>query len=213
MYKYILFDLDGTLINSEKGIVSSLKYAFKKYDISYSGDLRKFIGPSFITSFPKFLGTDKELTENLIKAYREKYNESGVFQTELYDGIEDLICCLKSCGKKIMLATTKPRYFAEIILKEHKIIDYFDFVAGSELDGSINEKEDVLKHIFSATDAVKYSSVLVGDTKYDCLGAAAVGIDCIGVTYGFGTKEELLSCGAKTTLSSVKELKKRLINI
>ncbi|MCH5164133.1 MAG: HAD hydrolase-like protein [Clostridiales bacterium] len=211
MYEFILFDLDGTLINSEKGISLSLLYAFDKYNISYTGDLKKFIGPSFINSFPSFLGTDEQMTDNLIKAYRENYAKSGVFQTTLYRGIKDLLVCLKQSGKKIALATTKPRHFAEIILKSKRIYNCFDFVAGSELDGSITEKDEVLRHIFSNVSLPLSKSVLIGDTIYDCDGAKKVGLDCIGVTYGFGTKDELISHGAKQTANSVKELKKILL--
>lgn len=212
MYDYILFDLDGTLINSEKGIVNSLMYAFNIHGVSYTGDLKKFIGPSFIASFPAFLGADQELTLRLIKAYRENYSKSGVYESTLYRGIKDLLVSLRSANKKIILATTKPRMFAEIILKSKRIYNLFDFVAGSEPDGSITEKDEVLKYIFAGTSATTQNSVLVGDTIYDCLGAQKVGIDCIGVTYGFGKKEELISHGAIKTVNSIQELKKLLLS-
>lgn len=211
MYEFILFDLDGTLINSEKGITLSLLYAFDKYNIDFSGDLKKFIGPSFVNSFPAFLGTDEQMTSDLIKAYRENYAKVGVFQSTLYRGIKDLLVSLKQSGKKIALATTKPRHFAEIILKSKRIYKYFDFVGGTELDGSITEKDEVLRHIFGNVTVPLSSSVLIGDTVYDCDGANKVGLDCIGVTYGFGKKEELIARGAKQTANSVKELKKILL--
>lgn len=213
MYDFILFDLDGTLINSEKGISRSLLYAFNKCNISYNGDLKKFIGPSFIHSFPAFLSTDETTTDKLITAYREDYSVNGVYECTLYRGVKDLLISLKNAGKKIILATTKPRRFAQIILKRKGIYKYFDFVAGSEPDGNITEKEDVLNHIFTSTSAVPQKAVLVGDTIYDCLGAKAIGIDCIGVTYGFGKKDELISKGAKFIVDSIKELEKLLLTI
>lgn len=154
MYDYILFDLDGTIVNSEKGIIGSLLYAFDKCGIFYDGDFHKFIGPAFINSFPEYLGTDAETTARLIAFYRENYNRIGVFQTTLYRGIKDLLISVKANGQKIALATTKPKYFAEIILKKKRIYNLFDFIAGSSLDGSVNQKEDVLNIIFEKTDFV-----------------------------------------------------------
>ncbi len=211
MYDFILFDLDGTIINSEKGVSLSLLYAFDKCGISYSGDLRRFIGPPFINSFPEFLGTDEETTMRLIGFYREIYNKIGVFKTTLYSGIKDLLVSLKLSGKKIALATSKPKFFAEIILKKKRIYKLFDFVSGSELDGSVSKKDEVLNIIFDKTDFVKSRSVLIGDTIYDCMGANKVGINCIGVGYGFGKSEDMLNNGAIQVAESVKELKKILL--
>lgn len=212
MYDNILFDLDGTLVNSEKGIFLSLHYAFDKCGISYDGDLHNFIGPAFIDSFPYFLKTDKDTTMKLIRFYREKYNAEGVFRTRLYNGISDLLSGLKKNGKRIALATTKPKYFAEIILEKKRIRQMFDFVSGSELDGSVNQKDEVIEIVFSKTDFTRSGSVLIGDTVYDCAGARKTGIDCIGVSYGYGNTADLLANGAKNIALSPKDLKKILLD-
>lgn len=212
MYDNILFDLDGTLVNSEKGIFISLRYAFEKCGVTYDGDMHNFIGPAFIHSFPEFLKTDEATTAKLIKYYREKYNACGVFQTTLYRGIKDLLFSLKQSGKRIALATTKPKYFASMILKQKRIYGLFDYIAGTELDGSVNDKDEVLNIIFEKTGFEKARSVLVGDTIYDCIGAQKVGIDCIGVSYGFGKISQMCKRGVTLTAASVKELKKLLLD-
>ncbi len=211
MYDTILFDLDGTLVNSQKGIELSLNVAFKKYGIVYDGDITAFIGPPFVESFPSLLKTDKKLTELLIKEYRIVYAEQGVYQTTLFRGITDLLKTIKNEGKQIVLATTKPKCFAQIILKQKHIFKYFDFVSGTTLDGKLVDKVDVLKNAFDANELFASNAVLIGDTIYDALGAKDVGIDFIGVTYGYGKKEELIANGARAIANNPKELKKYLL--
>ena len=208
MYDFILFDLDGTLIDSREGIFLSLRHAFDDCGIKFDGDLTQFIGPSFVTSFPRLPATDAELTQKLALSYRAVYKAEGVYRCRLYNGIIDLLSSLKARGKTIALATSKPLVFANTILARKRIAKYFDYVGGSDPTACITEKEQVLsaltKHFSS-----KARTALVGDTIYDCLGAKSVGIDCIGVTYGFGNSDELRQ-HASIIASSVKELKKIL---
>lgn len=212
MYDLILFDLDGTLVNSKRGISNCLNAVFEKYGIRYDGDIEKFIGPPFVQSFPLLLGTDEKLTETLIKEYRVLYAKTGVYQTTLFRKVSTLLSLLKQNGKTIALATTKPRHFAQIILKQKRIFKHFDFVSGTEPDGSLVDKVDVLNNAFRHLPPfAKERSVLVGDTIYDAQGASVVGIDCIGVTYGYGTKQELIDNGAISIAHSVNELKEILL--
>lgn len=211
MYDLILFDLDGTIVNSQRGISYCLNQVFEKYGINYQGDIKKFIGPPFVQSFPQFLETDSALTETLIKEYRILYAKTGVYQTTMYRGIPDLLKSLKQSGKTVALATTKPRHFAQIILKQKRIRKYFDFVSGTEPDGSIVDKVDVLQNAFRHLPFEKNRCVLIGDTLYDAQGAKTVGIDCIGVTYGYGSVNELIENGAKQITNSANKLKEILI--
>lgn len=210
MYDTVLFDLDGTVVNSQKGIFHSLKYALIAHGINYDGDMKKFIGPPFLESFPSFLHTDDDTTEKLIAAYRENYAKVGVYETTLYRGMKGLLCQLKLSGRTVAIATTKPRIFAEQILKQKRILNLFDFVGGAELDGSIVNKIQVLMKVMDALRPDKSTTVLIGDTLYDSRGATEIGIDCIGVTYGFGDKNELKK-NCTLTARSVKELQKILL--
>jgi len=211
MYDLILFDLDGTLVNSQRGIEFCLRHVFDRHGVTFTGDITKFIGPPFVRSFPQFLGTDERKTELMISDYRDLYATTGVYQTTLFRGITDLLSSLKNSGKAVALATTKPRHFAEVILKHKRIYKYFDFVSGTEPDGSLTDKVDVLNNAFSHLPFSHEQSVLIGDTIYDALGAKEVGLDCIGVTYGYGTKDELTSCGVKQIATSPREVKKILL--
>lgn len=209
MYDLIIFDLDGTIINSEKGISSCLKYAFKKNDIKYEGSYKKFIGPPFTYSLPLYVGTDEKLTEKLTADYREEYNRGGVYDCVLYKGIAPLVKALYAAGKKIALATSKPEYYALKILKRKRIAKYFTAVCGATFDGKTAAKEWVLSRALQSVPCE--NPVLIGDTIFDCNGAKAKNIDCIGVTYGFGAKEDLLNAGAITTVDTVRELQDLLL--
>ena len=209
MYDFILFDLDGTLIDSREGIFLSLEYALSLYGIKYNGDMTEFIGPSFVTSFPRLLKTDKETTKKLSDAYRTIYAKEGVYKCSLYRGIRELLEQLKANGKKIALATAKPLVYAKTILSHKRISRLFDFIGGSNPDNGITEKEQVLASLLNHIPSPR-KTVLVGDTIYDCLGAKAVNIDCVGVTYGFGKEDDLIK-NATFVAHSVKELKKILL--
>lgn len=212
MYRNILFDLDGTLIDSEPGIAISLRYAFSQCGISYDGDIKRFIGPPFRVSFPMFLATDEATTDKLIRSYRAKYAEVGVYKTRLFAGIRDLLFALRENGKRIALATTKPLSFAEIILRQKRIYRLFDYVAGTDVAaGGATDKKDVLDLVFRHTDFSKPESVLVGDTAYDIRGAESAGIDCVSVTYGYASEQSLLSDGARKIVGSVKKLREYLL--
>lgn len=210
MYDNILFDLDGTIINSKKGVSDSLRFAFAQNGVSFDGDYTIFIGPPFKVSFPKFLGSDEALTQKLISSYREHYAKIGVKECTLYRGIRDLLVTLKRDGKKIGLATTKPRRFAEEITKRKKIFRLFDIVSGTEPSGFPSQKDEVVRIVMDKLQAAPDRTVLVGDTIYDCIGATECGIDCIGVSYGFGDAADLVREGAKLIADSPKTLKNLL---
>lgn len=210
MYDLIIFDLDGTIINSEKGIYDCLKYAFKKNGISYNGSYKKFIGPPFTYSLPLYVGADSALTDKLTADYREEYNRGGVYECVLYKGIKPLMKALFDSGKTIALATSKPEYFAQKILQKKRIAKYFTCVSGATFDGKTAAKDWVLSKVLNSVNCS--NPVLIGDTVFDCNGAKAKNIDCIGVTYGFGLKKDLLHAGAVKTVDTVKQLQNLLLN-
>lgn len=215
--KYILFDLDGTLTESAPGIMSSVKYALKTVGVDEENpdNLRKFIGPPLVDSFRDFYGFDDEKAKKATSAYREYYPIHGIFDNALYDGIDDLLDSLKKAGKVLALATSKPRPYAEKIVEHFGIAAYLDVLAASELDGSRNSKAEVIEYALECLNIDKETgledAVMVGDRKHDTLGSKKVGIDCIGVLYGYGSKEELEETGAKKIVETVTDLKNILI--
>lgn len=193
--KYILIDLDGTLTDTERGVTNSFLYALDKKGVKYDreGNLRWIIGPPIIESYKRFLGCSEEEAKELLGGYREYYNDRGIFENELYDGVELMLKRLCEGGKILFTATSKPQVFAKRILDEHDVSKYFKYIYGSTLDGTISTKEQVLRNIIETEGLLIEECVLLGDTKYDIIGARELGMDVICIKYGFGTKEEFES--------------------
>ncbi len=207
--KYILFDLDGTLTEPSLGITNSVMYAFKKFGIEIKdrSELYKFIGPPLIDSFVEYYGFTKENALKAVEYYREYYSVKGIFENRLYDGIRELLSALYKEGKKIILATSKPQKFAEQILKHFGIDKYFYFVGAATMDEKRTQKDEVIEYILTECKIDTSAAVMIGDRKYDVLGAHKFGIKAIGVTFGFGSKEELLQSGADFIADTPQEIK------
>lgn len=208
MYQNILFDLDGTLVNSEEGITTSVAQTLAEFGIKEEPqNLKCFIGPPLSRSFSMFYGFSEEQTEQAISVYRKYYSQKGIYLNRVYDGIETLLKKLKNEGKTIMLATSKYELFAKQILSHIGFAKYFDFAAGSLEDSSRSEKKEVIAHILETMDIRNLSeTVMIGDRKHDIIGAKEIGIDSIGVLYGFGSKEELSSYGATHIAANTEEI-------
>lgn len=198
MFRYIFFDLDGTLTDSAEGITNSVHYALEKFGIEAErSELFRFIGPPLKDSFMKYYGIPKDDCDLAVSYYREYYSTSGIFENRVYDGIEHLLADLKNCGKKIVLATSKPLEFSEKILKHFGLYNYFDFISAATMDGQICRKDQVIKHALDSLEITDTSEVLmVGDREFDIIGAKQYEIKSVGVLYGFGSLEELHSAGA-----------------
>ena len=191
-YNVIIFDLDGTLSNSKEGITKSVQYALSKFGIE-EPDLDKlehFIGPPLVDELMKSYDFTREQALEGVEFYRERYKPIGIYETEIYPGTEEMLEMLKGNGKYIALATSKPLPMAEEVLKYLKIYSYFDKVMFDEMPDSITKKQ----------------CIMIGDTCFDIDGANTVGIDSIGVDYGFGDKDEMLVHGAKAIAYSATEL-------
>ncbi len=207
--EYILFDLDGTLTDSAPGIINSLIYALEKFDIHVDNreSLRVFIGPPLVDMMMQVFGFSKDTAEQALKFYREYFSEKGIFENSVYNGIEELLCGLKNDGYKLILATSKPELFAKRILEHFDLDKYFYFVGGSDMEGTRVSKDAVIKYVLSSLGIVDASScIMVGDKEHDIIGARKCGIDCIGVLYGFGTKEELENANAAFIAETVDEV-------
>ncbi|NME06790.1 HAD family hydrolase [Psychrobacillus sp. BL-248-WT-3] len=210
-YEIILFDLDGTLSDPKIGITTSIQYGLEKMGI-LEKDLEKlecFIGPPLQISFADHYGFNEKQCHQAIAFYRERFIETGMYENELYEGIIPLLEKLKAAGKKLAVATSKPTVFAIEILKYFQIEDYFDVVAGSELDGTRSAKAEIIQYVLDEfQDKTKDSFVMIGDRKHDMIGANLTGIDSIGVTYGFGSSEELEHASATYIVDNIEELEK-----
>lgn len=209
MYQYILFDLDGTLTNSELGITKSVQHALKKFGIEVEDRtvLRPFIGPPLGESFQVYYGMSKEESERAIEYYRERFSVIGLYENEVYEGVEKMLQDLKESGKKLILATSKPEKFTMLILEHFDLLKYFDFVAGATMDGSRGEKADVIRYALEISGIEdKTEAIMVGDRKFDILGAKENGLASIGVLYGFGDREELTEAGADYIVERAEDI-------
>lgn len=213
-YKYLLFDLDGTITDSETGITRCVEYALNHFGIQVN-DLRElppFIGPPLLDSFKDFYNFTDEQAIIATDKYRERYADKGILENELYPGIKELLADAQKNGRTVILATSKPEIFAKRILNHFGLSNYFSFVAGSGLDGSLHTKTDVINYILQSNNITDLSSVvMIGDRKHDIIGAKNVGIDSIGVLYGFGDYKELSDAGADHIAENIPALRKLLL--
>lgn len=213
-YNYLLFDLDGTITDSATGITRCVEYALNYFGIQVSDlhDLLPFIGPPLLDSFKEFYHFTDEQAVIATEKYRERYKDKGIYENELYPGIEELLVQARQNGKTVILATSKPEIFARRILDYFKLSDYFSFIAGSGLDGSLHTKTDVINYILQSNKIADLSSVImIGDRKHDIIGAKNAGIDSIGVLYGFGDYDELSEAGATHIVKDIAELRNLLL--
>ena len=208
-YTHYFFDMDGTVINSAPGVTHSVSYALEKLGITPPprDELLCFIGPPLEWSFSHFYGMDAETTQKALDFYRDCYRAGAIYECLVYDGIEVLLKRLKAAGGVCVLATSKPHEFANPILKHLGIDKYFDFVSGPEMDGTRNAKAEVIAYAIEKMGLTDKSSILmIGDREHDTLGAKAAGVDSVGVLWGFGDAEELLSTGARDVYRTPVEL-------
>ncbi len=212
-YHYILFDLDGTLTESAEGIQKSFLHALKRLGAPTDGfDVRKVIGPPIRDSFMKLCGLSPEQADAGLSYYRERFSKIGIYENRLYEGIDSLLEKLFKCGVTLATATSKPESYTLEILKYFKIDRFFSQIAGATLDRSRATKEAVLDYVLKRLGSPNPDQVLmVGDTKFDLIGAAAFGIDAVGVSYGYGTREELQAHPHVYLADTVKALETYLL--
>ena len=211
-YKHILFDLDGTISDSAHGIVDSAIHALNAMGIPPGDrdDLKKFIGPPLSESFSMYYNLEGDDLVTAMMHFREYYESKGVFENAMYEGIEQLLTALRERGVNLAIATSKPEFFARQILDRYGIAKYFSYIAGSNIDESGSNKDEVVAYALSSLkipDGEKESVLMVGDRRHDVAGAAKNDIDCVGVLYGYGSKEELEKAGAKYIVRDIDELK------
>ena len=215
MYNYLLFDLDGTLTDSGAGIINSVLYALKKFDIEVEDrtQLYDFIGPPLAESFQKFYHFSQEQALQAVCYYREYFSEKGICENKVISGIDTLLNELNCSGKKLVVATSKPEAYTIKILEHFNLISYFQFVAGATMDETRNTKTAVIAYALEHINAASKSEVvMIGDRKHDIEGAKDNEIDSIGVLFGYGDRKELEQAGANYIVESVAELRTLLTN-
>ena len=203
----VLFDLDGTLTDPKEGITRSVQYALKALGrpVPPMEDLLWTIGPPLRWNFVKLLGSEERADEG-VRLYRERFAEIGMFENDLIEGIPALLDELLAEGRRLYVATSKPHLFARRIVEHFGLTDRFVAVYGSELDGTNADKRDLFRTILAKEDFEPAEAVMVGDREHDVIGAMASGIPTIGVRWGYGSDEELLSAGAAVLVDRPAEI-------
>ena len=208
-YNTIFFDLDGTLTDSSPGILGSVKYALTEMgrEIPDEKVLGEFLGPPLTDSFTQFCGMTYEEAKEAATLYRQVYVDKCVTENSLYDGIVQTLDSLKKAGKILAVATTKPIFLAEKIVTHYGIRDYFTAVCGASPDGSGGDKAAVIRSALEVCGETDLNQALmIGDRFYDIEGAKTVGIDSVGVLYGYGSRPELEKAGATYIVSDAAEI-------
>lgn len=207
-YLNVLFDLDGTLTDPKVGITKSVQYALSKFNI-WEPDLDRlqfFIGPPLQNTFIESYSFTQDEAWEAVGYYREYFKEHGIYENEIYPGIPQLLNLLLSQGRSLFVATSKPRVFAQDILSHFQLDSYFTYVCGSELDGSLSDKTEIIQYIIDHYQLNPENSIMIGDRKHDLIGASHNHMHSIGVGFGYGTAEELKTANATYQVQTVQEL-------
>ena len=193
----LLFDLDGTLTDSTEGIVRCLEYALERMGFDIPEDTNKFLGPPLYRSFAEFCGMNEEQVNEAVRIFRERYSTVGLFENRVYDGVPEMLKRLRDGGKRIMVATSKPEVYAMRIFDRFGLSQFFEIVGGANINGTRNDKDEVIEYVLEKAGISDRSSVLmIGDRRQDVLGAHKTGLKCMGILWGFGSIEELTEAGA-----------------
>lgn len=210
-YDTIYFDLDGTLTDPGLGITNAVMYALRQMGrpVPPRQELYKYIGPPLYDSFRDYAGMEEDWEiKETVRQFRVYYNAEGKFENQVYEGIPQMLATLKECGKKLILATSKPEHFAVQILEHFDLLQYFDFVGGATVDERRTRKAEVLE--WAIAHGSRENAVMVGDREHDVLGAWQCDLPCIGVLYGYGDRPELEKAGACAIAETVSDLERLL---
>ncbi len=239
-YKYLLFDLDGTLTDPKEGITASVQYALRSFGIDEPDPdkLTPFIGPPLMSSFMDFYGFDKEQAKEAVEKYREWFRPKGIYQNAIYPGIREMLEGLKKGGKVLAVASSKPQIFVEQVLRHFGIYSYFTVIVGSGLDGGRDTKEEVVGEALRQLEVwtgleghmpllregkekaaeegrqgsgSKADTVMIGDRKFDIAGGKEHGLVTVGVAFGYAEEGELEEAGADYVVHTVEELGRLLM--
>lgn len=204
--KSVLFDLDGTLTDSGEGIMNCAAMAMERLGVPVPPreKMRVFVGPPLWNTFRDF-GVPEDRLDEAVEIFRSRYVPIGKFENTPYPGIRELLEALQSQGRKLYVATSKPEVTAREVLEHFDLSRYFTEICGATVDKSRTSKEDVIAYLLKLAGC-REECVMVGDTSYDVTGAAAHGIPTIGVAWGYGKTEDMVSAGAAAIAESPEDL-------
>lgn len=208
MFDTVLFDLDGTLTDSGPGITNAVAYALEQLGrpAMTQAERDRFVGPPLHDSFRIFCGMTEEESLEAVRLFRVYYNDRGVYENSVYPGIEDMLEALTAQGKKLAVATSKPEHMAKKVIAHFGLDRWLTQIAGASLDTSRNKKDQVIAHALREFGIDRERAVMVGDREHDVIGAAAFGIPTVGVTWGYGSREELEQSGARFVIDEPEAL-------
>lgn len=208
MYRYILFDFDGTVFDTLEGITKSVRYAINKRGMDAElSSLRCFAGPPLYDMYLEHFGGTAEEAEQFVEDYRERYTGIGLYECRVFPGMRELLTELRAAGRMTAVATLKPQYLAETLLQREGMTGLFDAICGSGVEGHDNTKRESILRVMRAMGAPAEETVLVGDTKYDMTGAHQCGIMAVGVGYGYAAPGELEAAGADVVVPDMAALR------
>lgn len=210
MYKAVLFDLDGTLTESGEGITKSVQYALEKIG-KPEPDLEKlkvFVGPPLLEQFMKYADVDEETGREAVAFYRERYSTIGIYENQVYAGIPETLASLRQKGYLLAVASSKPENYVRQILDYFHLTEFFQEIVGSELSGGRTQKSQVIEEALRRLNLERHRDqvLMVGDREHDVLGAREAGMECVAVTFGYGTMEELREAEPLQIVNSPQEL-------
>lgn len=216
MVQVLLFDFDGTLFDTGPGVMGCVQYALEKMGLPALDDatLRKFVGPPLDESFMEFCGLSQARSREAVLRYRERYQPTGIWECEPYPGMPELLDAVKDAGFQIAVCTSKPTTMAARILERYGLDGKFDFICGSELDGTRSKKFEVVQACLAHFGVTDTETVrMIGDRKYDILGAGKCGVQTIGVRFGYAEPGELEEYGAVYIADDASALREHLLGL
>lgn len=213
-YDFVVFDFDGTLCDSGEGILKSARYALESFGIvvDADADMRFFVGPPLIDSFQRYEGVDEKKAEAMVEKYRERYRETGLFESRVYPGVEALLQTLHAHGVKIGIGSSKPLLFIERIVEHFGLRQYFDCLSAIDMKNAREPKSEIISRCLAEMGCSdRRRALMVGDRYFDIEGANGAGIDSAGVLYGYGTRAEFEAHGARYIVSSAQKLEQIIL--
>lgn len=205
----ILIDLDGTVHDPAPGIIGSAQYALRGLGLPVppAKDMHWIIGPPLRSMFPHF-GVQPAAIDEALRLYRENYSAGAMYDAIVYDGIPAALDAMRADGCRLIMCTSKPHVFAKPIMEKFGLADRFAAIHGAELDGTRDDKGELIAHIIEREAVDPKRAIMIGDRKYDCLGASRHGIPTIGVLWGYGSADELRQQGAARLAEAPGDLAK-----
>ena len=213
-YKYLLFDLDGTISDPKEGITKSFQYALNHFGVEVSSldELEPVIGPPLKNSFMELFHFSEEDALTGVDKYRERFATKGLYENEIYPGMKELLKDLVEQGCQLAIASSKPTEYVEQICEYFEIKSYFHHIVGSFMDGRRSEKQEVVEEAIAQFGEIDKENILmIGDRKFDMYGAHEMGLKALGVSFGYGGRNELQEAGADFIVDTVEELRQFLL--